>query len=80
MKFGKTYDQITEDHKDRTEQLANWHNWFAWYPVDLKDGRFVWLQTIERKHKYWPSYMGYPSTPSHTLYREKGSKDYEFKD
>ena len=35
----------------REKYRKNWHPWFAWYPVDLEwgDGRWVWLQRIERK-------------------------------
>jgi hypothetical protein len=29
-----------------------WHDWFAWYPVQLIDG-FVWLQIVERKLELW---------------------------
>ena len=27
----------------------NWHRWFAWYPVTLRNGHFVWLRYVERK-------------------------------
>lgn len=26
---------------------AEWHQWFAWHPIRLKDGRRVWLETVE---------------------------------
>ena len=27
----------------------NWHRWFAWHPVTLRNGHFVWLRFVERK-------------------------------
>ena len=29
-----------------------WFSWFAWYPVQLLDGRWAWLQRIERRMGY----------------------------
>lgn len=26
-----------------------WHRWFAWYSVELEDGRCAWLEYVERK-------------------------------
>lgn len=26
-----------------------WHRWFAWYPVKLKNNQRVWLEYVERK-------------------------------
>jgi hypothetical protein len=26
-----------------------WHRWYAWRPIRLEDGRFVWLEAVERK-------------------------------
>ena len=38
------------------EPLADWHEWFAWYPVRTWDMRWTWLQTVKRraiqKHLY----------------------------
>ncbi len=41
MKFGKS--NIEKEREKR------WHLWFAWYPVRLADGRWAWLETLERK-------------------------------
>ena len=30
-------------------QLAEWHRWFAWFPVMLPDGRTAWLCWVERR-------------------------------
>lgn len=32
--------------KPRPDQ---WSKWFAWYPVECKDGGYQWLQTVYRK-------------------------------
>lgn len=29
--------------------LANWHTWFAWYPVDTIDYGHVWLRRVWRR-------------------------------
>lgn len=28
---------------------AEWHAWFAWFPIDTFGGRWVWLEWVERK-------------------------------
>jgi hypothetical protein len=32
----------------RAKNRANWHRWFAWYPVSI-DGQLVWLEIVERR-------------------------------
>lgn len=32
-----------------------WHNWFAWYPVNV-DGVSYWLETVKRKKHYLGGY------------------------
>lgn len=27
----------------------DWTKWFAWYPVEVEDDTYVWLETVERK-------------------------------
>jgi hypothetical protein len=29
--------------------IADWHEWFAWYPVRTWDYRWTWLQTVRRR-------------------------------
>ncbi len=29
-----------------------WRKWFAWYPVRLQPGLWVWLETLERRYTY----------------------------
>lgn len=33
------------------QQLFEWHDWFAWYPIRNQhhSGQWVWLETIRRK-------------------------------
>jgi hypothetical protein len=61
FKFGKT--------KDKHEFLENWHDWFAWYPVEIKMGYFAWLEVVERKITFVEEPM-YP-TVEITEYRLK---------
>ena len=37
---------------DDRKILENWHNWFAWRPVRMEDGRWAWLQFIYRQVIY----------------------------
>jgi len=36
--------------------IADWHTWFAWFPVKTWDYRIVWLKKVKRrriqKHHY----------------------------
>lgn len=37
----------------------DWHDWFAWHPVKLSNGTWIWLETIQRKMVwayYWEDY------------------------
>jgi hypothetical protein len=38
-----------------------WHWWFAWRPVRLVDGRWVWLRRVMRRLWYFPD--GLPGAP-----------------
>ena len=38
--------------------LAEWHKWFAWYPVKLDDTTKVWLCTVQRKGTSEQAYEG----------------------
>lgn len=33
------------------KNIIEWHNWFAWYPVEIRYGQWVWLETISRRYK-----------------------------
>lgn len=28
---------------------TKWHPWFAWYPVEVAEGDYRWLEYVERK-------------------------------
>lgn len=30
-------------------QKMDWTRWFAWHPIQLETGQWVWLETVERK-------------------------------
>ncbi len=47
MVFGKTYGELEE-----------WHFCFIWFPRHLSDGRWAWLETIERRGTFI-KYYGY---------------------
>ena len=35
------------------KKLNEWCQWFAWYPVQLNDGRWVLLELVKRKGAGW---------------------------
>lgn len=37
-----------ETHEQRDKRMTTPHEWFAWHPVPLRNGRFVWLQRVVR--------------------------------
>jgi len=45
MIWGKT-------RKEFNDRRENWHKWFAWRPIILDDGRWAWLQFVQRKILY----------------------------
>lgn len=44
--------------QERTALRECWHRWFAWYPVRVGTRDCRWLETIERRGKYWAFYGG----------------------
>jgi len=55
LKCGKSDDEIKAIQE--ANKAAEWHDWFAWYPIALYDGtgRCAWLSTIKRKRQIYPS-------------------------
>ncbi|GJE18773.1 hypothetical protein [Methylobacterium marchantiae] len=45
MRFGET------DIK-WSQRVAHWRVWFAWYPVKLADGSWLWLDYVQRKDRF----------------------------
>jgi len=41
-----TKEKVRQERKDK--------NWFTWYPVRLKDGRWCWLEQV--RCEYWTSW------------------------
>lgn len=39
--------------KTNKGQWDDWKNWFAWYPIEIKDDEWIWLQWIQ-----WREYIG----------------------
>lgn len=51
MIFGIINEERQNNRKDQIYQLLVWHDWFAWRPVTLRDGRVAWLENVERLGK-----------------------------
>lgn len=45
---------VTRDKRNIDHPCRRWHVWFAWYPINLKRGHWIWLALVERKvyHDY----------------------------
>lgn len=41
--------RTTEEHYDALDRRREWHAWFAWYPARIGDGRYAWLEPVERR-------------------------------
>ena len=54
MIWGNTKQHNIDEH----DRIAKWHKWFAWYPVTLEDGRFVWWQWVNKRTAIEYSYDG----------------------
>ena len=52
MIFGKTYSQQERDLQAEIAERAKWRTWFAWFPVELSDGRWAWWQNVEVREVY----------------------------
>jgi len=46
MIFGKTTDKRQKDWEDK---LKRKEKWFTLLPVEIKDGRIVWLQNVYKR-------------------------------
>lgn len=69
MIFGKTDEQIQKEINGK----QNPHDWFAWFPVVLMDGRWAWLETIDRSEVYscGGSVFMYTKKPDTSLKKEE---------
>ena len=41
-----------ESHDEYVSRVTQWARWFAWYPVNVENSQWRWLETVERK-KEW---------------------------
>lgn len=60
MIYGKTYSQqFIESEAKKQKHRANQAKWckvFVWYPVEIIDGREIWLQYAEKRIIYKPGF------------------------
>lgn len=47
-----------ETAQERWTRRTLWHRWFAWHPVEVSDGEWWWLETVERRECYQGSHAG----------------------
>lgn len=40
--------KIGDWRRKRKERLADWHRYYAWWPVTMADGNWAWLERVER--------------------------------
>jgi hypothetical protein len=45
MKFGEPWSIARERHRLMGDD--EWRGWFAWRPVHLRNGEWVWLENVE---------------------------------
>ena len=62
------YGESDAEWRERTSAP---HEWFAWFPVRLIDGRRAWLESVSRVRQRSP-----PPFPSYWIYNEKGRSWY----
>lgn len=41
-----------ETWNEKKARLSEWHTWFAWHPVSVDEGVYVWLKRIERLGRF----------------------------
>lgn len=46
--------------------MSDWELWFAWHPVQLRNGKYAWLRTVCRRWNNdlnpWADISGYSGT------------------
>ena len=67
MIFGKTYGE----GKKRPDHWRNWNDWFSWRPVELTDGSWAWLETVECR-------TAHSSSELWNIYRKKEKENNGF--
>lgn len=67
----------TETYEEKTNRLNQWHKWFAWYPILIKDRQNIyryWLCNVYRRGSlhvgsrtywwHWQYTLSDPNKPS----------------
>ncbi len=39
------------------DPIGDWKWWFAWFPVELFDGGYIWFKTVQRRRIQLHSYL-----------------------
>ncbi len=68
MIWGITHAEYEKRRKAKTK----WHKWYAWHPVMLESGRYIWLTLLWRRLKYVRCYDGPVTTKHYRQSCEKG--------
>lgn len=55
MIYGETTSEYSRKRGIREAKEAEWHKHFAWFSVQLPDGKRAWLQWVETR-TYWFTY------------------------
>jgi hypothetical protein len=58
--LGRSVDERNDILRSRACQ---WQRWFAWHPVALVDGRWVWLQHVYRQPSLIEGLLTRPGDP-----------------
>lgn len=59
MQFNVTlFDKLSLWHRRREANLEEWHTWFAWYPVDVLNHNYRWLEKVGRRRVTKSSLIG----------------------
>ena len=54
-----------ETEEQRMVREDEWHKWFAWFPLQMPYGTWVWLERVERRTPFMAAHLW--------VYREIGS-------
>ena len=55
-------------YKEKTNLLEKDHDWFAWYPVKIESGDWIWMETVKRRLLF--RFIG----PSIWVYKDGGNE------
>lgn len=69
--FNRWVKNQKEKDDAKIRALSEWHRWFAWRPVNLKEGDWRWLEYVAR-------YLDYRKAVGN-VYKYKDLKEFESK-